>query len=344
MKKISMLLSLALAIAACSTDNTPDGGNDSGKVRLSFRALTPGTKVVTGTGDMTLNHYQVFVFDASGDLEANSGLIDGTEQGLPSLELSPGRKNIWAVGNANRDLTTAYGVSTEEEFLGIRLYLEEQVNGQGLFYSAKILNRVVNEDYTVDLEFDHMPCKVVIDKIEKNFSDPDLAQVPMYIKRIYLSNVAADCNFDCSGTPEEWYNKKGIIDFEEDIVHYEFASPGYGLAQGGQYNHSHVFYTFPHPVKSDTYGGNGWAPRRTRLVVECSFNGEPCYYPITLPNDPNAVLARNTVYHISKLVLKRPGSPDPDDPGNEIDPYMEYSFEVIVHDWIEGDSYSETFE
>lgn len=343
MKKITMLFALALAVAACSTDYTPESGNNSDKVTLSFRTSMPVTKAVTGTGDMTLDHFQVFVFDAEGYLEANTSVITSLAQGLPSLELTPGIKDIWAVGNAP-DLFEAYDIETEDDFFGIRMDVLDQINGQGLYYSASLENSSVYEDNTVDLAFDHLACKVIIDKIERNFYDPDLAQVPMHINKIYLSNVAADCNFECTGTPEDWYNKKGVIDQNDDIVCYLFANPGYALAQGASYNQSHTFYTFPNPITSDTYAGNGWSPRRTRLVVECSLNGEPCYYPITLPNVANAVLARNTVYHISKLTLRRPGSPDPDNPGGSMDPYMDYQFEVIVNDWLGGESYTEAFD
>lgn len=342
MKKFTMLFALALAVAACSTDYTPESGNPD-KVTLSFRTSMPLTKAVTGSGDMTLDRFQVFVFDAEGYLEANTSVITSLAQGLPSLELTPGIKDIWAVGNAP-DLFEAYDIETEDDFFGIRVDVLDQVNGQGLYYSASLENSSVYEDNTVDLAFDHLACKVIIDKIERNFYNPDLAQVPMHINKIYLSNVAADCNFACTGNPEGWYNKKGVIDKDDDIVCYMFAYPGFALAQGASYNLSHTFYAFPNPVTNDTYGGNGWTPRRTRLIVECSINGEPCYYPITLPSDANATLTRNTVYHISKLTLRCPGTPDPDDPTGTVDPYMDYQFDVIVNDWLGGDSYTETFD
>lgn len=343
MKKIAMLFSLALAFAACTTDYSPEADTNPDKVRLSFRAVMPATKTITGSGDLTLDHYQVFVFNQSGYLEANTDIITNITQGLPSLDLAPGLKDIWAVGNAQCDLYANYDIDTKSDFLALRMNLFDQPGATGLFYSAKIENRQVNEDYTVDLEFEHLPCKVVIDKIERNFYDTDLAQVPMLIKRIYLSNVAADCDFACTGNPVDWYNMKGELDEDGDFLCYTFPSSGYTLAQNATYNTSHTFYSFPNPYKTDYFGGE-WRPRRTRLVVECTLNGETCYYPITLPNDASAALSRNTVYHITKLTLKRPGSPDPDNPGDEIDPYMEYSFEVIVRSWVNDEPYDEIFD
>ena len=52
MKKTALILTFALAAAACSTDYTPDAERTPGMVRLSFRAMIPSTKTITGTGDM----------------------------------------------------------------------------------------------------------------------------------------------------------------------------------------------------------------------------------------------------------------------------------------------------
>ena len=171
MKKTALILTFALAAAACSTDYTPDAERTPGMVRLSFRAMIPSTKTITGTGDMTLDHYQVFVFDSEGDLEANTNVINNTSQGLPTLELCPGKKYIWAVGNMVEDLSNSNVIDNVDDLKSICVALLDQPDGTGLFYTAKIENTQVTEDNTVDLEFDHMPCKVVIDKIERSFYD-----------------------------------------------------------------------------------------------------------------------------------------------------------------------------
>ena len=346
MKRTILLVSAALAFAACTTDYTPDLTRAEGKVTLSFCSSMPVTKApITGSGDLTLDHFQVFVFDASGTLEANTGVIHDTDvaSSLPSVEISPGVKDIWAVGNAPEDITGNHVVNTLAQFLDIRMDLLDQTGGENLMYSAHIPETVVSEAYTVDLEFDHLACKIIIDEIQRNFVNSDLALVPLSIQRIYLSNVAGDCDFACAEAPEVWYNKKGAVEKTNSIIYYSFGSGGHVLSQGSSYTTSHVFYSFPNPQLEDHYAGNTWSPRRTRLVVECLYNGETCYYPVTLPKAASEKLKRNTVYHIQKLILKRPGSPDPDNPGDTYNPYMEYSFEVIVNGWQDDIPYTEEF-
>ena len=85
------------------------------------------------------------------------------------------------------------------------------------------------------------------------------------------------------------------------------------------------------------------SPRRTRLVLECDYGGRTCYYPVSLPKDPSAVIERNKVYHISLLKLTKPGSLTPDDPNTEVASTIGFTVNIQVSDW-EGDtSYTEEY-
>ena len=109
----------------------------------------------------------------------------------------------------------------------------------------------------------------------------------------------------------------------------------------------HTFYAFPTGTTDDHFGGSSFSARRTRLIVECEYNGSTCYYPITLPglnpDSSRGVLERNKVYTITNLTLTRPGSPDPDTPGDQVSSIQTCTFNITVQPWINGQTYTETF-
>lgn len=343
MKNTLFAIAAALSLAACTADYVPEETPKS--VKLSFRTFAPSTRTIAGSGDKSVSSLQIFVFTASGYLEANTPVITESYQGLPNVDISPGVKQVWAVANVDDDLVQSYEINTVEDFLSLTVDITEQASAQDLVMSGYIESVTVKEDYTVDIDLKRLTAKVVIDQIERAFTDPDLARVSLKICGIYLSNVAGECDFACSSTSTIWYNQKGVKEnLGCDLICHDITPVE--IAQNGTYSTSHTLYPFPNPVKENTYGGSGWSNRRTRLVVECLFGGETCYYPITLPkisDNPNLTLDRNTLYHITKLTLKRPGSPDPDIPNYELEPEMNYSFEISVEDWDNVDPYIEVF-
>ncbi|MBR1871914.1 MAG: hypothetical protein IJ795_01750 [Bacteroidales bacterium] len=77
-----------------------------------------------------------------------------------------------------------------------------------------------------------------------------------------------------------------------------------------------ALYCCPNPTEDDTQTLSGdllvaaaWAPRHTRLVLQCSIDGHRCYYPVTLP-----ALEENVWYKIEELVIKHFGTDSPDAP------------------------------
>jgi len=139
----------------------------------------------------------------------------------------------------------------------------------------------------------------------------------------------------------------GEIDSESQEVAHLTIDSGIDaeLTNGSTYSTQHTFYVFHNPYTIDKIGTT-WNPRRTRLVVECDYNGRTCYYPVTLPQKigtDRGVLTGNKCYHITLLTLTRPGSTSPEDPDQEVSSEIDVTVKIEVADWENETAYTETF-
>ena len=201
----------------------------------------------------------------------------------------------------------------------------------------------------IEITLDRLACKIVLEKIVRNFSEPLYADLPLTVKRIFLSNVSAVANLTAdAGIPSSFIVQKGVIANLSAAEKALLVDEGLNsvLYDGQSYETVHTFYAYPNGVPTDEFGGNTFHARRTRLVVECEYNGNTCYYPITLPgvqNNNRGPLERNKVYRITTLTLTRPGSPNPDEPDDQVSSIQTCTFSVTVEPWSTGHTYTETF-
>ena len=338
--RIILFAAIAALCASCAKDAEPVSAVPE-TVELKIDVCEPGTKALVAandTSDKKFNNVQVFVYNSAQELERSSG-VKTTRSGI-SLSLVPGTKTVWAIVNAPEEITAP---SKLADFQVFRSHLSDNSPSSLVMGGTQVINLVTNSNLTVNVK--HYASKIVIDKISRKFTDTHYSEIPMTINRIYMSNVAADCDILCMTYPTEWLCKMG-----------ELASPpacadllvdsgiDASLPENGSYNTSHTFYVYPNPITVDKNGGE-WGARKTRLILECTYNGKTCYYPVTIPGSSAGVstLQRNKVYKITELTLKRPGSTEKDSKDPEVSSDSDFSFNIQVSDWETGATYTEQF-
>lgn len=341
MKRILFLIAAAVAVFSCAKDNDPVNP-DLTPVKLKMSVLPAGTKaLVSGNADMGLEDVQIFVFDRDGNLETSTGVVSPDSE--IELEVIPGTKTLWAAGNLPYTMNPANLAEMEAETFPL------DDNALDKFIMSDRKSVLVTSADEVEFSLKRLACKIVIDKIVRDFTEPAYAEIPLYIKKIYLSNLAYSSTLLAeSVVPDFFCVEKGVIgDITEEMEELVVDSGiNYTLNEGGIYNVKHTFYALPNGVTNDTNGGVNFSPRRTRLVVECEYNGQTCYYPVTLPgivNGSRGTLERNKVYHITALTLKRPGSGNPDVASEEVSSVQDCNFNITVDSWDAGHDYNESF-
>lgn len=341
MKKILFVFAAVSALCACAKDIQPAVFEER-PVTLKLNVEPAGTKAyVTENADLALDKVQVMVFNNRGDLEATTEYVSSGTQ--LSLDVIPGTKTLWAVGNLPAKCTAA----DLDELLGTQYNLTNNTTTKLMMSDCQELS--VTQAGTIQFHLKRMACKIVLEKIVRDFEEATYEEIPLYVKKVYLSNVSDVCNLAAAaGTPSSFSVQMGVIGNlsaagKALLVDENLSST---LFDGDYHSTVHTFYAFPNGVTEDKFGGTSFSARRTRLIVECEYNGKTCYYPITLPgikDGSRGALERNKVYRITELILKRPGSPYPDVPGEEVSSVQSCSFTIQVDNWSTGHSYTETF-
>ena len=341
MKKILYVLAAVSALCACSQDLQPVFPEQQ-PVTLKLNVEPAGTKAyVTENADLALDKVQVMVFNNQGDLEATTDYVSSGTQ--LALNVIPGTKTLWAVGNLPAKCTA----TDLEDLLTNEYSLTNNTTTKLIMSDCQKLN--ITKSGTIQFQLKRLACKIVLEKIVRDFEEAAYAEIPLYIKKIYLSNVSNLSNLAAeAGIPSSFCVQMGVIGNlnaagKALLVDENLNST---LLDGDYDTTVHTFYAYPNGVTDDEFGGDSFEARRTRLIVECEYNGRACYYPITLPgiNDGSrGVLERNKVYRITQLTLKRPGSPYRDVPGEEVSSIQTCSFTIQVDNWSTGHTYTEAF-
>ena len=148
------------------------------------------------------------------------------------------------------------------------------------------------------LSLQPMLTEVRLSSLKADFSGRPYAGKSFECRRIYLSYAATEYKpiGPEGGHPVSWINP-GPIDSiaTEALPHPEW------MLKVGSSSLPMSFYCYANPASEASIP-------RTRLVIEGTIDGVPCYYPVEIPD-----LAPARVYDL-RLTLRRMGSPDPDMP------------------------------
>lgn len=331
MNKTNQLFAVAAligvtALSSCQKENGIGAKNnvkDAETVECTVNIVS-STKSIGPLSDADIKNFQVFVFRSNaggqddGMLDARSEVVAGKTQ--VKLECTAGRRVVAVVANAPADIS----VTTLDELNGRVSNLTDNSDGNFVMYTAKEPEILGTDHNTVSVELRRLAAKVQLSEIAFDFNDQAykkmLADGNIQIKRINLINVSSQVpmNESVSFTPTLLYN--GAYNDQDNIK--PLAYDAVNATASASYTRSHVFYCYPN---------TGTA--KTAIVVAVAFNGRDFYYTI-----PFETVERNKQYIITKLTIKRPGSPVE---GEDITP-VDCTFNISVAAWEAGVNRPET--
>lgn len=290
MRTLAMATIMLMGMVSCSANiDSPS----SGKLRI---------KVAEATDSEGIEKMDIFIFNEIGALEKEATIDLG--QNVPSAEtelsVKTGTKDIYILANMESSLSS---IATVSDLMSGRISMGDKgFNGGSLPMSGTIsgVKVISSNNNSCSTPLKRFPSRVhigtLINEMECSLSDI----------RFRLSNGAGDCGFSESEEPSVWFNK--IYSLGSDITAPEDIVLEEDLAGGGKLTINECLFCFPNHTANDTFSGNSFTPRKTRLVMSSSISGRTYYYPVTFDS-----IDRNTSYSVN-LVIRNLGSSDPDIP------------------------------
>ena len=302
---------------SCKKDNVPsmNHGNanvpvDGERTELTVGIATGMTKstTITAEDEVKVNNLQVFVF--RGDALDAYGTADDASS--VTVSCTKGTREVYAVVNA----PDMKDIATKTDLLAAKSELTD--NNESNFVMIGKTNAELPSDVTVNVDVDRIVSKVVLKKVNRNFTSAALAALDFSIDEIFITNVAGDVNYGLTDNPLDWYNK---MDYASELAMFTHDAPAASVVNEEAYSTQHTFYCYPN--KAADSDATSWSPRRTRLVLKTTLGTDTYYYPVTLPE-----LENNKSYEL-ELTITRPGSDSPDNPVS----FADCTFSISVKPW-----------
>lgn len=309
MKKTILIAAFAAALISCNKEmpvNHSDFFSEDQPSVLTVIARGSETKGVQSTDEAKVNSLTVFVFKNNGTIRDAYATSN-----TPSLSVSVsyGSRSIWAVVNAEEDLS---GILTEAELLA-KVSLLANNTGSKFVMIGSGNKTIDSSSATVQIPVNRLAAKVKIAKITNNLPSAYSGKT-FTVERVFLANVVGNCLYDCS-TPASpvWHATTTLNE------------------NGGQKNL--IMTTYNTTDGSSLYCYPNSSSTKTTVVAEISIGSDKYTYPIQIPS-----VNRNTVYQINDLVITRPGNPTNGDDNiddGEITPISlsSMSTSLMITDW-----------
>lgn len=307
-----------VAVLALLTSCTKEQVAKDYDVRFILRGGTMTKAAGTASGEDGVASLDILVYRSSDGNLVSSGHATGKTL---TMTLPAGDYTCYAVANAMGSLAGAGTVSeleaTVSRLSDMQVSKMEMVGKQDM--------TVGGSNVSVTIDVNRTMSKVILKDIHIAFSSAAYSSSVFAIKSIYLINVCPSVTyFGASAAPaaSAWYNQSKYVSSAVDGLVYE--SYAKTMADGESDGVKHYFYAAPNSVTDDVQGAVPFTARHTRLVIEATMDGQPCYYPITLP-----VMERNHCYEIGGLTITGPGSDNPD----ILQSRVPVSFSISVNAW-----------
>lgn len=329
----SVLACVILGAAACT--NLSDDNSivqkpvpEDGLCHVSVTATTVKTRGhETGSPeDNRIDNIQVFIFRNTGG--ADNGILDasGSASGTTvDLSCTFGPKIVYAVTNA--PLIT--NVSTVNELKAVVTNLSDNLRENLMTEKFVMVGRVEkNMDFAnpaLSVEVTRRVSKLTLEAIYFDMSSAYYQNSDIVFRRAYLANAVTVAHLDENYTPvaADYANKGTFTSSSADRLLCFNANEEIDPTDP-RYISAIDFYAYPNPSTGNDTSMNPWTVRRSRLVIECSFNSEIFYYPIDLP-----ALEANTYYTIERVTITRPGGKDPNKPIE----FGDLTYNLTITDW-----------
>lgn len=320
----TLFLCAALCLAGCASPVPSERGT------VQVRVSLPATKgEAPSPAERAIDRLDLFAFDADGHLESSWSMTEADADGVleATLILTRGSKSFYAVANAPAALEKAVG-SLDDLRTAVSRFTD---NAPGRLVMTGSAAAEVPTDKPVPVSLAHIAARIEVGRITRAFTAPGLQDAAFTVTGISLMEVPATAPYFPERSGEQdgvHYNTCGteapgnpLSSLLTETVRPQPVSPGQSADFSG-----HPLYAYPNPAPEA--GSDTETDRVTKVLVSTLLDGKPRFYALGLPG-----LARNRSYHISELVLTRPGT---DIPGAYVSA-EDLSFTLTAAPWRLGD-------
>ena len=345
MKKIFAAVCL-FGLVACNaieqpeTPVLPENGNQV-VFALGGEVANPSivTKSTSAASETAVSTYKVVLFK-SGAVYAMADATAGAS--TVAVNVEDGTYNCWAIVNAPAGFSVSMS-TTEAQLAAMTSAITDNTMSKFVMTGVESNKAITSSTGTVTIPVYRHICKVEVDKISANFDGTYYDGKTLTVNKIYLTNVSNAAKFDhtpsTSALNGTWYNK--LVYTSNTLVNsFLYEAPSGGITINDNTSNSTARYFYPYPnASTNTAACSSWPttgnPPCTRLVFECSLDGDTCYYHIDIPN-----MACNTLYKITECTIKNMGGKDPE---HNLET-TSINFKISVQNWATGFTSSFTFD
>ena len=320
---------LAMLFSACANPVPDEYDSPLGMATVVFSLSdSPASKItgITDASERAVARWAVFVFDSSSGQYVYRTSENGEDL---SVKLRIGRY-YHAYAIANYPLTGAgslvfSSIRSPEDLEGKVASLSDQGVGELLMFGS--LSFPLGEESPGNtqekcIRVTRLVCRFDVRGIRTDFSArPELAAKTFTLRHIYITNAYRTSRYGADYLPGElsslrsaWYNTMGWHRGEPAESSLD-ALLGQGnintvVSASSPFTQTVSFYAFPNATSAldDCHHIDNWQKRCTRIVLEATLGSETFYYQITAP-----AMERNYVYAASDVIIRGPGSKDPED-------------------------------
>lgn len=309
---MTMLMAAAIMLCACEKEERQASVRpETVTVNVSLSGIRPMTKASFDSDDnmkeaeASIKSVQFFAFNAEGKYEAN---YIGTEKDF-ALILSAGKKDFVALVNCpaiSFDENT-----TEASILALASSYSDNSLGN-LQMTGTLDGQEVNSNtLTLNVTVERIVAKVIIKKMTNLMKLPVHQGKSFTVDAIYMTNVCGTNTFGGATvkTAADWFNKLKYTSSKMDAMLYD-GDLGISIPYNTSFDDKEFdYYPYPNGKWSSFIYDDTWSERQTRLVIEATFDGKKCYYPIDFDT-----IDRNRRYTFEEIIFTKPGVDDPWDP------------------------------
>ena len=318
MNRIILLAGFLLITACHGTEPSPPE-----RVRITFSA-TGGTRSDT---DGDIRRWALLLF-CDGKL-ADYGFSDSAEPITRTVQAAA--YTAFAVANYPENGFRPESFLRISDLTERTVDLADHTADAPVMCGRRDLVLPAGADGVQPIAVERLVCRADIRKVSVDFTDPTLAARQFVLKSVFLTNCLRTNRYGSDYSREQvpdaeafWYNRMGPAPESPGSLTVNKIDAVISTDRPYSSPHSFLYHPNPTAAEQDTRAET-WSARCTRLVIEAQIGDRTCFYPVTLP-----VLRRNQTCVIDEVVIRRAGSPDPE---QEIPEAVEIVFSTSVQPW-----------
>lgn len=340
---------LSFGMMSCNkdVDSPVPSGVDDALIEVNVGLVDPSGAVVrSGMGtraglnateqEKGVDAAKTYILVYRGDELVNSAMgVTAT------FNLAPGQYDFVAVANSDSDLSAASLDDVKSEDID---FSAEKLGSFSM--AGRVTSTLSSAGVGINIKLKRLVAKFVVSSVSREMTG-DAAGKDFTIDKIYVVNAAgkaqrqfipSDVFFGVlpSYSSYSWVNPMWCVETAASLT---CALPARRIENNETYDSDVVLYAYPNQEGTDAhYQTSASVHENTRVVLECTFGGEKCYYPATLGK-----VEANKLYTITYKLSRKglddtnPDNPDPGKgPDGEWKDDVSASVTVTVGDWDDG--------